>query len=102
MFNAAWRDLQLAFLGSLADDARTFGITVGSTQYLWLSTTPICFESDRGYRDPQDSGRLIPIDDYDDSQEHDANTSEFNAEAALSELLADTEGVITTTPDEDE
>ncbi|MBX0291012.1 toll/interleukin-1 receptor domain-containing protein [Hymenobacter sp. HSC-4F20] len=90
MFNAEWRDLQLAFLGSLTDDATTFGIPITQTDYLWLSTTPICFVSDKGYNDPEDQGRLIPLDDYDDAQEQEADVHlEFDDAAALSELLAD-------------
>lgn len=71
MYNAAWRDLWLAFLNSLSEDQQAFAVPITSDDRMWLSTLPVMFSSDRGYEDPQDNERLTPIDDFDDEQEAD-------------------------------
>lgn len=69
MYNAAWRDLWLAFLNSLSEDQQAFAVRITNDDRMWLSTLPVMFSSDRGYEDPQDNDRLTPIDDFDDEQE---------------------------------
>jgi hypothetical protein len=88
MFNAEWRDSLLAFLSSLSDDQTTFHIPVTATQQLAFSTTPIVFTSPKGYNDPIDKGRLAPLDDFDNEEEY-TNDPEFDANAALAELIVD-------------
>ncbi len=86
MFNAAWRDLWLAFLNSLALDRTAFNVSISSDAFLWFSTTPILFTSKRGYRDPVDNGRLIPLDDYElEDEESNDFTDDFDDEGGFDE-----------------
>lgn len=71
MYNAAWRDLWLAFLNSLSEDKQAFAVPISMDACLWLPTLPVLFVSDRGYQDPQDNERLAPIDAIDDNEEAD-------------------------------
>ncbi len=71
MFNAAWRDLWLAFLNSLSEDRMAFSIPITSDNRLLFPTLPVLFVSSRGYQDPSDNGRLVPIDNIEDEQEAD-------------------------------
>ena len=90
MFNAEWRDLLLAFLGSLAEDLTTFGVRITEDDILWLSTAPVAFVSDKGYQDPKDEGRLIPIDEFVDEEDEflDEDFYSFDSDEALAELEA--------------
>jgi hypothetical protein len=84
LYNAEWRDLLLSFLSSLSDNQIEFHVRITSEKNLPLSVTTIIFDSDRGYIDPRDQGRLVPIDDYEiESEEY-----EFDIDSALNELIA--------------
>jgi hypothetical protein len=86
MFNPEWRDLLLAFLSSLSDDQEKINVPIAVQEYLWLAIIPITFISDKGYEDPQDKGRLVPMDDNEEEHWDDEEQIEFDAEAALAEL----------------
>ncbi|MBD2704680.1 toll/interleukin-1 receptor domain-containing protein [Spirosoma sp. BT702] len=90
MFNAEWRDLLLAFLASLTEDQKAFGVPITSHEKLWLSASPVIFKSEKGYQDPKDEGRLNLLEaaeDEDDFMDEDFYT--FDTERALSELESD-------------
>ncbi len=73
MYNAAWRDLWLAFLNSLSEDKQAFADPITVADSLWLPTLPVLFVSDRGYQDPLDNERLAPIDAIDEDEPEDAD-----------------------------
>lgn len=93
MFNAEWRDLQLAFMSSLSDDQIAFALPITSDDSMWLSTTPILFVSDQGYNDPNDEGRLVPMNGLINEEDEDY-PNDFDVEGALAELDEDTGKII--------
>ncbi|GAB4044329.1 toll/interleukin-1 receptor domain-containing protein [Spirosoma jeollabukense] len=96
MYNAAWRDLWLAFLNSLADDSNSFHVIVTDEIKLWFSTTPILFFSKRGYNDPIDNARLVPLDAYEtDDEDNDDFSEDFAEEGVDYEIENDEEKVDT-------
>lgn len=68
-FNKDWRNFLLAFTASLCDDGKQILIPVNPDESINLPVTPIEFECERGYEEPKDKGRLVPIDYSEDLED---------------------------------
>jgi len=71
MYNKEWRNLMLAFLSALANSENsTMSVIVAESETIELSSTPILFDANFGYIEPNDEKRLIPIDTYLEDEEY--------------------------------
>lgn len=71
MYNKEWRNQLLAFLSSLSNtDNSKMSVIVAESETIELSTTPILFNANFGYEEPNDEKRLMPIDSYLDEEEY--------------------------------
>ncbi|OYX26009.1 MAG: hypothetical protein B7Z06_06370 [Flavobacteriales bacterium 32-35-8] len=71
MFNKEWRNQLLAFLSALSNnDNSKMSVIVAESEIIEFSTTPILFNADFGYEEPNDEKRLMPIDSYLDEEEY--------------------------------
>lgn len=71
MYNKEWRNLLLAFLSALANsESSTMSVVVSESETIELSSTPILFDANFGYIEPNDNKRLIPIDTFLDDEEY--------------------------------
>jgi hypothetical protein len=71
MYNKEWRNQLLAFLSALSsNDNSTMSLIVAESETIELSTTPLLFDADFSYQEPNDEKRLMPIDIYLDEEEY--------------------------------
>lgn len=71
MYNKEWRNQFLAFLSALSNkDNSTMSVIVAESETIELSTTPLLFEANFSYEEPNDEKRLMPIDNYLDEEEY--------------------------------
>jgi hypothetical protein len=71
MYNKEWRNQLLAFLSALSNNENsTMSIIVAESETIELSTTPILFNANFSYIEPNDENRLMPIDNYLEDEEY--------------------------------
>lgn len=66
-FNEDWRMLMLAFLHTLAD-GKAISVPLTEEVKLQLPTCTMLFESELGYDEPLEHGRLVPLDYHEDGE----------------------------------
>jgi hypothetical protein len=67
-FNEDWRMLMLAFLHALAEN-KSIRVPLTEEDTLELPTCTMSFESRIGYDEPQEHGRLVPLDYHEDGEQ---------------------------------
>ncbi|MDP2884303.1 MAG: toll/interleukin-1 receptor domain-containing protein [Ignavibacteria bacterium] len=69
LFNEQWRMLMLAFVSSLAHSSGEIIVPLTEELTLRLPASTMMFESRMGYEEPKESGRLVPLDYYEETGE---------------------------------
>lgn len=71
MYNKEWRNQLLAFLSSLSKNGNSkMSVIAAESETIELSTTPIIFNANFGYEEPNDEKRIIPIDNFLEEEEY--------------------------------